>query len=317
MQEHLLGYLLGALDEHEHAMVEAELARDPELRRALEVLRDRLLPLEALEGEYEPPEGLAEVTCARVAAEHEQRFVQRRRPEQAVPPRPHWTFADMAVAVAILIAGAMLFFPAIANSRHAAQLMQCQNNLREIGFALGRSSELDEYKRFPAAEPKGNLAFAGATASKLVDSGYLADERSLICPTSNLASRVDRWSVPTIAELQRARGAHLELLQLTAGGSYGFPLPYVHRGRLVSPRNWGRSHHPIVTDTPNRISPDRHSANHGGLEHNVLYEDLHVQRVSGSLAEKYADHPLLNRHGQVAAGLDLNDAVIGSSPSKP
>jgi len=66
MREQLLGYVLGALDEDEHAQVEEALRRDPQLQREVELLHDSLDPLRAGEGAYEPPVGLAARTCQTV-----------------------------------------------------------------------------------------------------------------------------------------------------------------------------------------------------------------------------------------------------------
>ena len=45
MREQLIGYLLSALEPDEHQIVEAQLSRDPQLKRELELLSRSLQPL--------------------------------------------------------------------------------------------------------------------------------------------------------------------------------------------------------------------------------------------------------------------------------
>lgn len=63
MQAYLLGYLLGALDVDETAIVEHLLAIDDELRRQLKVLRFAFTPLESGRQQIDVPENLAVRTC--------------------------------------------------------------------------------------------------------------------------------------------------------------------------------------------------------------------------------------------------------------
>ena len=65
-REQLLGYLLGALEADEQATMERELIVNSQLRAELEKLRQHLQPLEWIEREYEPPQGLVARTCQTV-----------------------------------------------------------------------------------------------------------------------------------------------------------------------------------------------------------------------------------------------------------
>ncbi len=64
MHEQLIGYLLRALDDAERSEVERLLASDGEARRALELLRKSIQPLELQQDASAPPPGLAAKTCA-------------------------------------------------------------------------------------------------------------------------------------------------------------------------------------------------------------------------------------------------------------
>ena len=68
MREHLLGYLLGALEDDEHQQVRRQLERDPKLRHDLERLKTHSEPLLLERDCHEPPAGLAARTCELVLA---------------------------------------------------------------------------------------------------------------------------------------------------------------------------------------------------------------------------------------------------------
>jgi anti-sigma-K factor RskA len=66
MQDKLLGYLLGALEAEEIAVVEKTIASQRELHGQLDQLRLVLAPLEPLRQEVDAPSGLAVRTCQRI-----------------------------------------------------------------------------------------------------------------------------------------------------------------------------------------------------------------------------------------------------------
>ena len=66
MREHLLGYLLGALDVAEQEAVEQALENDISLRSELDCLAANLEPLRADRQNEDPPVGLASRTCRMV-----------------------------------------------------------------------------------------------------------------------------------------------------------------------------------------------------------------------------------------------------------
>src|SRR5689334_19807017 len=137
MREHLLGYLLGALDAAEQDAVEQALEKDVTLRAELERLAASVEPLRADRGEVDPPAGLASRTCAMVMefVEEEETIqavspARRREPPTVGEPGPgRWTLLDLIVTAGVCAAAAMLFFPAISQSRYSSQLAVCQHNL--------------------------------------------------------------------------------------------------------------------------------------------------------------------------------------------
>jgi len=63
MHDELIAYLLGGLDVEELEQLEIHLAARPEMHSYLKILERGLEPLEADEGEVDPPPGLAVRTC--------------------------------------------------------------------------------------------------------------------------------------------------------------------------------------------------------------------------------------------------------------
>jgi len=92
MREQLLGYLLGALEPHEHAEVAAKLAADENWRRELDLLAKSLAPLE--DEHHEPPADLAKKTCNYVAERRGPSFGQFGACSQ-------WRVQDLCVGVAL------------------------------------------------------------------------------------------------------------------------------------------------------------------------------------------------------------------------
>ncbi len=311
MREHLIGYLLSALEPDEHQTVEAQLSRDPQLKRELDLLARSLHPLACDREHYHAPLGLAHRTCEFVA---EQAQILPAPSTPAYAPSS-WRLSDMVVAAGIFLAATMLFFPAVNQSRFAARLLGCQNNLRELGMGLTNYSDLHQ-GYFPDIPAEGECAAAGIYATKLVEGGFLANPRVIICPASSLADSEDELLVPTSYELKRAQGPRLIVLQKRMGGSYGYNIGYVSGGKYHATKNLHRPRFALMADAPGVDAPIR-SLNHGDCGQNVLFEDLHVQYLTTCKARGCKDNIYVNDDGQVAAGKHLNDAVVGASHAKP
>lgn len=329
MRVDLLGYLLDALDDRERARVEQALRSDPELQRRLEALQEQLSFLAEDAGDCAPPPGLAERTCARVAAGEENPPTVRPRAPAGGPARRRratnpergshhhgWSLADSVVSAGVFLAAALLFFPAIANSRYRSQITACQYNLQRLGDALTAFSQ-QHCGLFPQIPVSGKRAAVGLYAPVLIESEILSDPTILICPASPLAQQRDQWWVPTLAELDGAEGRHLERLQQMMGGSYGYTLGYLMDGRYHTPRNESRAFFAVMSDAPSLHLPGHQSSNHGGRGQNVLFEDNHVQFVVSHYGRIGDEDLFLNRRGFSEAGTDKEDAVIGFSAMSP
>ncbi len=383
MREHLLGYLMGALDASQQSEVERALENDPLLRQELELLDQALTPLRADSGLYEPPLGLADRTLDAVAAvagwpderEHgaasdshladgpdfggdldflddaadrdeAEAFAQAfhrdlpkpelfshapmpayRRGDARMHPvgsgeRPsrigRGAVWDLAVTAGVVAAAAILFFPAIANSRFQARVAACQNNLQTLARSLEKYSE-NHNGQFVSLPLDGNLSFAGVYAPTLRDEGYVTGDQVFRC-AGDLASRTDdllvNQPIPTVSELERATGAELRRLQRLAGGSFGYNLGYLVNGRYSAVRNRHRATFAVLADAPGPQYAGRVSLHHEGRGQNVAFEDGHVQFVPTAIAGDFDDIFFSDR-GLVEAGLHPEDAVIGNSHSRP
>src|SRR5690606_1768859 len=114
-------------------------------------------------------------------------------PVTSVPTR--WSMADLVVAAGVFLAATMLFWPALNQSRYAARVRTCQNNLRQIGMALTSYSE--KYPgQFPAVEMNHRLNRGGVYALMLRQRGLLPESRVVICPSSERAEEKDDFNVP-------------------------------------------------------------------------------------------------------------------------
>jgi hypothetical protein len=311
MREDLVGYLIGALEPHEAAAVEAQLSRDEKLRFDLERLRRSLSILEVNREQFEPPSGLAARTC---------QFVAMQVNTTLAPPASsgsRWRMADLVVAAGIFIAASMLFFPAIYHSRYSSQIANCENNLRRISQALADYSGLHN-GYFPALSAEGPQSAAGVYAVKLMDDGLVDEPQWFICPSSPLADKLDQFHVPSRKELESVPREKLAELERLMGGSYGYNLGYLAEdGKYHPTKNLHRKNFAILADAPVGESDKPYSLNHGGWGHNVLFEDGHVDYLKTCNAAGCKDNIFLNDQGKMAAGIHRDDAVIGTSSAHP
>ena len=97
------------------------------------------------------------------------------------------------------------------------------------------------------------------------------------------------------------------------GGSFAFTLGYIENGRYYPTRNLNRAYFVIMADAPIRDADGWRSNNHGGCGQNVLFEDFRVEFVKDCCFRPGGDVFFENNDGVAAAGLNPNDAVVGSS----
>jgi hypothetical protein len=317
MGEDLLGYLLNAIDEQQRRQIEAALRRNPQLRRELADLRERLKQ-EDRDETLDPPPGLVDQTCDLVqgcqAARSGRWQVRNEQPSGGGLRVLSW--ADTLTGIGLCLVAATLFFPALANSRFRSDIRACERNLQRLGVALYEFSDLNQ-GRFPSIPIHGNRAAAGIYSPILFHDGYIEDRRVFVCPSSSLADQIFDWCVPAPQDLDQARGVDLVRLRRTMGGSYGYALGYFVQQRYHPPRNEGRPFYALLADAPSLHLPGRRSNNHCGRGQNVLYEDGHIEFIVDQSRTRLRDALFVNRLGYAEAGADENDSVIGGSDMPP
>jgi len=173
VQERLLGYVLGALDDAERQQVDEALQNDPQLRRELSRAKQSLKLLEGTRADYAPPPGLALRTC-RLVAEHPRPL--HRRALTPVPVASLWTdgtrWPDLAMTAAVLFVAGLLIAPAVQHTRYQAQITACKDNLRDLGMSLVDYSHMHQ-GYFPEVPREGKLSAAGIFAPSLLGVGVL------------------------------------------------------------------------------------------------------------------------------------------------
>lgn len=314
MQDSIIGYLLGALDEEELAQFEAQLERDPDLQERVREAAQSLKVLRKDPDDIEPPLGLVESTCAFVYEVGQAALSPVRRFEAGAADN-EWTMVDIMVACSVVLAGCLLLFPAINNSRYHAQIAGCQNNLRSIGRALIEYSGADPQGLFPEIPQSGNLAVAGMYAPTLLSHGLVEQDNKFFCPSSIASHEEPVRDIPELSEIHKVRGQQLAVVQLQMGGDYGYTLGVRKNDRVCGVKNQSRTHFPIMSDSPNRFRCDQESLSK--LHRNVLFEGGGVRIVCVETECWFGDQLYTNDRGEVSAGLHDGDAVIGSSGTSP
>ncbi|WP_425618215.1 hypothetical protein NA78x_001916 [Anatilimnocola sp. NA78] len=349
--EQLLGYLLGALECKECEEVEQALAQSPELTAEFEKIRRSLNTMGLLEQpEYEdPPLCLASRTCEYVEQQAEsygadtlllkavsaktlaataavetnsESPTPRTKVKLSPVSRSEAGFTsfrrlDLMVAAAIVLVASALSFPALYTSRFQANVAMCQNQLRQLGIALHEYSGLQPDGSFPYVAPSGPRSVAGIYAPTLVSSNLIADNESLFCPGQGTPP-AEKRIIPTLAQVDAAPEVILAGLQKKMGGDYGYNMGYSQNDEVLPPRNSRRPNYALMGDAPHDLQPGRGSKNHAGRGQNMLYEDGRVNFIKlANQQDSAIDDPFHNRLGQVAAGTDINDAVLGASQDHP
>ena len=348
MKPDLLGYLLGALEGPEHEATTKQLTDNESLRMELLEVESRLLPMEAERWQYEPPAGLAARTCQMVLDFEEHRKVTPRsaatgmtretdsrvhskvgmsaRPEAGYR-QANWSSSDFMVTAGVLLATCMLFFPAVANSRHQARTAYCQNNMRLFGVAL--PSWADRFSgNLPYIPTEGNTAVAGFYAPQLHDTGYMTEPNQVLCPSSSLAKRRLTFVVPSIDAIRRAEGEELVRLQRQMGGSYCYVLGHYKNGRHQATNMKGRSYFAVMSDQVQSVGQGTFQNAHGGRGVVVLFEDGHARMIVLSPKQPTApsalpepiqpwDQLFVSNRGLIEAGEDEEDIVLGASWVRP
>jgi hypothetical protein len=326
--EELIGYVLDLLDPADRAAVEAHLAGHPAAAVRLDRLRGGLAFLEG-DREPDPPRaGLAVRTVARMAeylVEHEPRAPAsaptqpdlqlaepagpagrrgRPGPPPAEPPEVRALGgrfrAELFVAGAIALVAFGLVASGIDRVRHQSRVMACQNNMRVLYQGLAGYSDNHE-GRFPQVGTPPHPT-AGSFVAALAESGQVPVGFRPFCPAG-----------PPPGE-----GGAVEPVGYTYTLGYRGPT-----GELCGLR---RSDAPTADNDLIPISADYPAAGvvpSGGpvSPHRrvmvTLFVGGHVRPGTSALVGPNGDHIFRNWNGEVGAGLDRADVVLGRPGDRP
>ena len=187
-----------------------------------------------------------------------------------------WNLIDFVVAAGVSLAAAMLFFPAVSNSRYQAQLAACQNNLRMFGIALpiGPTETRANCPTFhPGQDRRGRFLRAAA------------DGRWTGQSTAVFSAPVRRWRFsglrspfPRSTPSSELKGAKLIALQRRMGGSYCYGWDISNKASTRPTRCRADPLSPSCPTIRRWREPARcRMSIHAGRGLSVLFEDGHVR----------------------------------------
>jgi len=322
MEEHYIGYLIGALDDDVREEVEAHIAAHPEVAVRLEKMRHALEPLASDHDAFEPPADLVLRTVGMVA-EHVVatdvripdtglspvaefvKSITRREMAATLPPIYPWhaesdaappspkrrNFAAMLGLTAALL---MVGLASVLTMRQTAQAKACSNNLRDVHTGLSTYCDThdEQYPRVAAGED------VRSTLARMQKSCNLSSA-SLTCPGG-----------PTPAT--GLDNAH-----------YSYNLGYRDElGQLqgVSRSDDDMDTHPLMADAPDHNGNVVRPINHRKGQ-NVLFAGGNVKFSStpkvGPRHHGGQDNIFVNDADEVHAGKHRLDAVLGGANDQP
>jgi len=320
MNEDIIGYVMGALDAQEHQRIEDLLRSDTDLQSQVDLIRRSLQPLESYR-HCEPPSDLHNQTLAYVFDQVDAHKVGSTTPmaqpaftskQLVTSSRRSWRPMDIFVTGIVAASLLMLLSPALFNSRFAAELRQCQNNLQNLYAGFSQYSITHEGE-FPTVPNSSAFATSGAYAPILLEQGYVTDEGNFFCPAAAESIAWRQQGIPTKQTVANARVEDLAALQQRMGGTYGYSVGYQAGDRIRAIRNQQRPNFALIADRPSGQSIDRYSMNHGGLGQNILFENGHVAFVRGTQTAGLGDHYYVSDRGIVEPGVHRDDSVIMES----
>jgi prepilin-type processing-associated H-X9-DG protein len=339
--EDLIGYLLDLLDPDDRAAVAARLEAEPAVAARLDGLRAAVGPLLAVaEAERdEPPEpqpGLALRAIGRVAqhvVEHEPSRPEppvardlntilremgtdppveediefgplpvAKAPSPKAPPptdgpesrTPAARFrADLLVAFGIAFVAFGLVLSGVAKARHQSRVLACQNSLHTLHTGLTGYADSDPQKRYPQVT---NNQTAESFVTTLTDLGHLPAGYRPGCPaTANYAAYTYTLGF---------RGPDNEL----------------HGLRRPDPPGATDEHDlmPIAADFPSAaVSPTAGPVSPHATSMNVLFVGGNVRLTTSANVGPRGDDIYRNLFGDVRAGANPSDAVLGRPGDRP
>lgn len=243
-----------------------------------------------------------------------------------VSDSPTITWVDWAAGAAAVAVILGLLLPSLAQGRFESRKAACQDQLRQFGLALTQFVNRDLQERLPAVSEAGPEAFAGVYAVRLNDAGLIEDPASRWCPSldppgNDEVTLTGLNEIVSIDELHESSVDRLRQIQRFVGGHYAYTLGVIDRDRFASPRFESRSSFAVMSDAPLTGYADvdqlTRRIGHSGTGINILFEDGRVSFITVPSLDSMPDHPWLNHHGDVEAGVNVDDASLAPSWRPP
>jgi hypothetical protein len=314
MDEHLIGYLLNALDPVTHQRVEAYLHGHPDARARLALLEEALAPLAEDADDPEPPSNLCGTTLACIA-EYRCALPVAPRPsshQRGLPPRRWARPIDWLVAAVLLVLVGGVCVPLLARQWREQQRLACANNLRQFWVALQVYADRSN-NEFPRVEADGPRSIAGVFVPILGDAGLL-NEVSITCPAQRQREPLP-YTLAELEQLYRDAPGRFRTVASNLAGHYAYCLGYEDGQSLRGLRRDTGDGLPILAD---RSGADAlNSNNHGGAGQNVLYVGGNVRWCAQPTVGLDGDNIYVNHHNRVRAGVCISDTVLGASDARP
>jgi hypothetical protein len=311
MNEHLIGYLLNTLDDDTHHLVAVYLRDHPEGRQRLEELRQTLALLSEDRAAPTPPADLAKRTLAHIEKQGPRDLPRAPALSRSFSgDRSLWRRTDLLVAASMLLLVGGIAALATFKARQTQALVGCQNNLREFHGAL--EDFRHQQRHYPDVVSHKQRGVAGMVMPVLIQTGFLDPQTSVRCPAIG-----DPQPCPlTLEQLQALSDEEFFRHAPHLAGCYAYALGFRDGdGHYFCPGEPLAAGMPLMADCPGPDVQAGNSLNHGGGGQNVLFQDGHVMFLSTRGIN--GDDFYLNKHRQVAAGVDQQDSVLGASASKP
>jgi hypothetical protein len=323
--EDLIGYVLDLLDAPERAAVGAHLLTHPADAARADAVRAALAPLAVDRLPDEPPPGLALRTLARVA-QHVADTEPRSQPEHATPAdvvraalgtpkrrlgppsdRPESRAVggrfrgELLVAASIGLFAVGFVLSAVSRMRYNSDVAACQNNLRAIHQGLTSYSDRNG-GQFPQI---GGPAYP--TADTFVAALAVEEFPNKFRPSCPAEGRSDADNRTGLA--QAVRYAYTLGHRSPNGDVLGLRRTDFLDENDCVPIS---ADYPVASAYPGSVQTSPHVRGN-----NVLYVGGNVRFATTTTVGLNGDDIYCNRHGQVAAGVDRADAVLGRAGDRP
>lgn len=301
--EDLLGYTLELLDPADRDAVASAVAQDAAAAARLAELRSMLAPLASDRADPEPRRGLAARTVARMA---EYLVVNEpRTSEFAVPSglanapadRPEYRAVggrfrfDLVVAGVLAVFVVGMVFTGISKLRQSSSDVACTNNLKTLYVGLSTYADTHN-EQFPRIGPDQTAdAFAISTSPGL-PAGFIPT-----CPAETESNALVRTYTYTLGY----RWGESDLIGLRRDAN-----------AIVNDNTPLAADNPMPNAAPccGPVSPHPRGQN-------VLFISGNVRFTTKPEVGVNNDHIYQNHKGQMSAGLDRNDAVLGRAGTRP